>query len=115
MARNGVVMYITALACTEKKYNLKKNPPLDSGTTIKDSIVFFRISMYKELHVKKGEDTTINEEGNKYDDFANDDDNAQRKSDLKLQLRVLVIITIIQLERVMELHKVIMQIITVMK
>jgi hypothetical protein len=51
MAKRGMKDYRKALAFTKKKWDLKTNSPIESGTTVDDVIEYVRRSMYLSNHV----------------------------------------------------------------
>ena len=69
MAKKGVKNYKKALSFCVKKWDLKTNSPIESGTTIDDVVEYVRRKMYIHL-VKKnitGDDSEIEDEGEEYD------------------------------------------------
>ena len=51
MAKRGLKDYRKALAFTTDKWNIKKNEPIESGTTVDDVIEYVRRRMYLSIHV----------------------------------------------------------------
>ena len=62
MAKKGLKNYRKALSFTKDKWDLKNNVPIESGTTIDDTINYVRLRMYKSLILKKGEDDDDDDE-----------------------------------------------------
>ena len=62
MAKKGLKNYRKALSFTKDKWDLKKNVPIESGTTIDDTINYVRLRMYKSLILKKGQDDDDDDE-----------------------------------------------------
>ena len=50
MAKRGVVYYKKALAFAAQKWDIVKNEPKESGTTVDDVIAYVRHAMYNDIH-----------------------------------------------------------------
>jgi len=76
LAKKGVTFYRKALSYAVKKWDLKKNEPTESGTSVADIIEFVRRQMYKDINDIEGDDSVEEEE-----DFNEVDEEKDAQSD----------------------------------
>ena len=77
MAKRGVTNYKKALAFAANKWDIVKNEPKESGTTVDDVIAYVRHAMYNDIHDISPDDCDSLEEEN-YDEVENmADDNKE--------------------------------------
>ena len=62
MARRGMKDFRKAMAFAKDKWDLKKNQPIESGTTVDDCIEYVRRRMYLLTHISIEDDNDDNDE-----------------------------------------------------
>lgn len=79
LAKKGVSFYRKALSFASKKWDVKKNEPIESGCNVDDVIDYVRREMYNEMYDIQREDSDIDDDYNELDEV--DDATSNRDED----------------------------------